>query len=87
MAYPSQGERVTKAYRVPLELVDWLEQQSRPRGLDAVCPAGQTANDLVVRALYVLRELVSGIPSPHSMAVLDDALADLDARAAAAAPR
>lgn len=82
MAYPSQGERVSRAFRLPVELADWLEHQSRPHGLDRVCPAGMTQNDLVVQALYVLRELRSGIPSPHSVAILDQALADLDASAA-----
>lgn len=78
MAYPSQGERVVVKFALPVELVDWLRQTSRPHGMERVCPAGMTQTDLVVKALYVLRELLSGIPSPHSVALLDQALADLD---------
>lgn len=82
MAYPSQGERVERDFRIPVELAEWLAAEARPRGMDAVCPAGRSQNDLVVQALYVLRELRSGIPSPHSVRILDEALADLDRMAA-----
>lgn len=78
MAYPSQGERVNRAFRIPVELADWLEKTSRPHGLDRVCPAGMTQNDLVVKAVYLLRELHDGIPSPTSQELLEKALRDLD---------
>lgn len=79
MAYPAQGERVEQKVRLPKELHDWLEAEARPGGPDSYCPAGRTVNDLIVQGVLLLRELRAGIPSPVSTALLDQALADLDA--------
>lgn len=73
MAYPSQGERVERKVMVPVELADWLAVTARPNGDRLVCPVGRTQNDLHVAALYLLRELLDGIPSPVSQRLLDEA--------------
>lgn len=73
MAYPSQGERVERKFMVPVELDDWLRRTARPNGDRSVCPVGRTQNDLAVAGLYLLRELLDGIPSEVSQRLLDDA--------------
>lgn len=83
MAYPSRGERVVREYHVPVELDDWLAATARPHGDETVCPVGRTKNDLVVAARYLLREVRDGVPSPVSTALLDEAVARLDAGARA----
>lgn len=64
--------------RLPVELRDWLEHKARPGGPDSYCPAERSVNALIVNAVLLYRELDSGVPSPVSAHLLDQALAGLD---------
>lgn len=71
MPAPSKyGQRVFRAYRIPLELDDWLKATGNgdPGG------HGIGENDLVIRGLYVLRELMGGPPTSVSEELLAAAI-------------
>jgi len=81
VAQQHQGPRVARRFDIPVELDEWLEARARPAGPDSYCPTARSKNATVTLALYLLRELTEGIPSPASTAVMDEALADLEAMA------
>ena len=60
--------RVSSAVALPPELNRWLTET-----VDAT--PGLSRNDLLVRAVYLLREVMGGVPGPVSLELLDDAVA------------
>ena len=71
-----------KAHRyfvIPLELDEWLTEIARPDpDFPYLASKDMSKNAIVTRGLYLVRELLSGIPSPASTELLDMALAKLE---------
>ena len=73
----SRGKRVNRVFAIPVELDAWLTVTAHEQAARLHVEPSRTR--LVAEALYLLRDLLSGTPSPTSKVLLDDALDRLDA--------
>ena len=75
MARPPGPPRIYREFAIPPELDEWLTQAAKDEA--ERYKAEVTRSWLVTRALYLLRELQSGVPSEASQLLMDMALDQL----------
>lgn len=73
-AVSKYGERQAKLVRLPVDLADWL----KTTGNGDAGGHGIGENDLVIRGLYLLREMMGGPVTPVSEELLADAIVRME---------